>query len=165
MINAMRLNKYRLHLYDFRACLSFPFNERDLKVLSFLIDRILMCGKELISVSSFFLFSSSSSPCPRFHLYALLRDRCNRAAAPCSSHRRQHPVLVYVNIRFPAIRSDFDFAFKMSQLVFSVIGDSNVRRNMTPFNVRDRPGLSDAQVLSCSRLEVLPDARFSCGYT
>ena len=46
----------------------------------------------------------------------------------------------------------------MSQLVFSVIGDSNVRRNMTPFNVRDRPGLSDAQVLSCSRLEVLPDA-------
>ena len=29
---------------------------------------------------------------------------------------------------------------------------------MTPFNIRDRPGLSDAQVLSCTRLEVLPDA-------
>ena len=41
---------------------------------------------------------------------------------------------------------------------FSVIGDSNVRRNMTPFNIRDRPGMADAQVLSCSRLEVLPDA-------
>ena len=54
MINAMRLNKYRLHLYDFRACLSFPFNERDLKVLSFLIDRILLCEKELFSVSSFY---------------------------------------------------------------------------------------------------------------
>ena len=27
---------------------------------------------------------------------------------------------------------------------------------MTPFNIRDRPGLSDAQVLSCTRLEVLP---------
>lgn len=41
---------------------------------------------------------------------------------------------------------------------FTVIGDSNVSRNMTPFNVRDRPGLSDAQVISCSRLTVLPDA-------
>ena len=42
--------------------------------------------------------------------------------------------------------------------LFTVVGDSNVRRNMTPFNVRDRPGLVDAQVLACSRLEVLPDA-------
>ena len=42
--------------------------------------------------------------------------------------------------------------------LFSIIGDSNVRNNMTPFNIRDRPGLSDAQVLSSSRLEVLPDA-------
>ena len=29
---------------------------------------------------------------------------------------------------------------------------------MTPFNVRDRPGLSDAQLLAASRLDVLPDA-------
>ena len=42
--------------------------------------------------------------------------------------------------------------------MFSVIGDSNVKNNMTPFNIRDRPGLSDAQVLSASSLEVLPDA-------
>ena len=41
---------------------------------------------------------------------------------------------------------------------FSILGDSNVSRNMTPFNVRDRPGLSDAQVLSCSKLQVMPDA-------
>ena len=41
--------------------------------------------------------------------------------------------------------------------VFTVIGDSNVRQNMTPFNVRDRPGLSDAQLLSCTRLDLLPD--------
>ena len=42
--------------------------------------------------------------------------------------------------------------------LFTVIGDSNVQQNMTPFNTRDRPGLSDAQVLRSSRLEVLPDA-------
>ena len=42
--------------------------------------------------------------------------------------------------------------------VFSVVGDSNVRQNMTPFNIRDRPGLSDAQLLTASSLEVLPDA-------
>lgn len=42
--------------------------------------------------------------------------------------------------------------------LFTIIGDSNVSRNMTPFNVRDRPGLSDAQVLSCSKLQVMPDA-------
>ena len=42
--------------------------------------------------------------------------------------------------------------------LFTVIGDSNVQQNMTPFNTRDRPGLSDAQVLSSSRLHVLPDA-------
>ena len=42
--------------------------------------------------------------------------------------------------------------------IFSIIGDSNVRQNMTPFNVRDRPGLSDAQLLAASRLDVLPDA-------
>ena len=42
--------------------------------------------------------------------------------------------------------------------VFSIIGDSNVRQNMTSFNIRDRAGLSDAQVLTASRLEVLPDA-------
>ena len=42
--------------------------------------------------------------------------------------------------------------------LFSIIGDSNVRQNMTPFNIRDRPGLADAQVLSSARPEVLPDA-------
>lgn len=42
--------------------------------------------------------------------------------------------------------------------LFSIIGDSNVRNNMNDFNIRDRLGLSDAQVLSATRLDVLPDA-------
>ena len=69
-------------------------------------------------------------------------------------------VLGDVNFRFPAsCLSDELRAFTMSvPQLFTVVGDSNVRRNMTPFNVRDRPGLVDAQVLACSRLEVLPDA-------
>ena len=45
-----------------------------------------------------------------------------------------------------------------SPLLFTVVGDSNVGLNMSPFNVRDRPGMTDAQVLTCSRLQVLPDA-------
>ena len=42
--------------------------------------------------------------------------------------------------------------------LFTIIGDSNVRQNMTPFNVRDRAGLAEAQVLTAGRLGVLPDA-------
>ena len=41
-----------------------------------------------------------------------------------------------------------------SQLLFSLIGDSNVKRNMTPTACRDRPHMMSAQVLLCSRLEV-----------
>ena len=42
--------------------------------------------------------------------------------------------------------------------LFTVVGDSNVSQNMTPFNIRDRAGLADAQVLTAGRLAVLPDA-------
>ena len=43
-------------------------------------------------------------------------------------------------------------------LIFTIIGDSNVSQNMIPLNIEHRPGLCDAQVLSCSRIAVLPDA-------
>ena len=38
--------------------------------------------------------------------------------------------------------------------VFSIIGDSNVRRHMNPTNCRDRPPMTKAQVLPCTKLEV-----------
>ena len=66
-----------------------------------------------------------------------------------------------VDFLFPVFPVTSLFAFQVAMSIsrlFSIIGDSNVRQNMTPFNVRDRPGLSDAQVLSAARLEVLPDA-------
>ena len=67
-----------------------------------------------------------------------------------------------VNFRFPVSGCHSneivsDFRMSISRL-FSIIGDSNVRNNMTPFNIRDRPGISDAQILSAHRLDVLPDA-------
>lgn len=39
--------------------------------------------------------------------------------------------------------------------VFTLIGDSNVRNNMNPTNCRDRPLMSSAQVLICTKLPVL----------
>ena len=42
--------------------------------------------------------------------------------------------------------------------VFTLIGDSNLRRHMSPLNCRDRPLMSGAQHLSCGRIEVLPEA-------
>lgn len=38
--------------------------------------------------------------------------------------------------------------------IFSVIGDSNVRRHMNPTNCRDRPLMSSAQVIPCTKLGV-----------
>ena len=42
--------------------------------------------------------------------------------------------------------------------VFSLIGDSNVHRNMNSTNCRDRPLMSDAQVIPCGRLSVFAKA-------
>ena len=42
--------------------------------------------------------------------------------------------------------------------LFSLIGDSNVQRSMNSTNCRDRPMMSDAQVIPCGRLEVLAEA-------
>jgi hypothetical protein len=38
--------------------------------------------------------------------------------------------------------------------VFSIVGDSNVRTHMNPTNVRDRPLMSAAQVIFCTKLAV-----------
>ena len=43
-------------------------------------------------------------------------------------------------------------------MLFSVIGDSNVRRHMNPMNCRDRPLMSGAQVVLCGRAEVFKEA-------
>ena len=40
------------------------------------------------------------------------------------------------------------------QLIFSLIGDSNVKRHMNPMNCRDRPPMQEAQLLVCTRREV-----------
>ena len=47
----------------------------------------------------------------------------------------------------------------MSQdLVFTLLGDSNIQRSMNSTNCRDRPLMSDAQVIPCGRLELLAEA-------
>ena len=46
--------------------------------------------------------------------------------------------------------------FTMSQArVFSLIGDSNVKRHMNPTNCRDRPAMIEAQVIPCTKISVL----------
>ena len=42
--------------------------------------------------------------------------------------------------------------------VFSIVGDSNIKRNMTRLNRRASPLMADAQVLSCSSLASLSDS-------
>lgn len=47
----------------------------------------------------------------------------------------------------------------MSQArAFSLIGDSNIQRNMGSLNCRYRPLMSNAQVIPCGRLDILPEA-------
>ena len=44
----------------------------------------------------------------------------------------------------------------MSQArVFSIVGDSNVKRHMNPMSCRDRPMMSGAQVIQCGRAALL----------
>ena len=50
-------------------------------------------------------------------------------------------------------------AFTMSQArVFSLIGDSNLRRHLNSTNCRDRPLMSGSQQIPCGRIEVLAEA-------
>ena len=42
--------------------------------------------------------------------------------------------------------------------MFSLIGDSNVQRNMNSTNCRDRPLMSEAQVIPCGRLSLLAES-------
>ena len=46
----------------------------------------------------------------------------------------------------------------MAMAIFTLIGDSNVKRHMTPMNCRDRPLMTGSQVLQCGRLEVLAES-------
>lgn len=41
--------------------------------------------------------------------------------------------------------------------IFSVLGDSNVQRNLVGLTVRDRPIMSGAQLIPCGRLEVVAE--------
>ena len=46
----------------------------------------------------------------------------------------------------------------MSQLrSFTIVGDSNIKRNVTKTNTRACPQLSGAQVLSCQKIELLDE--------
>ena len=48
--------------------------------------------------------------------------------------------------------------FTMSQLrSFTIVGDSNIKRNVTKTNTRACPQLSGAQVLSCQKIELLDE--------
>lgn len=42
-------------------------------------------------------------------------------------------------------------------LIFTLIGDSNVKTHMSTMNCRDRPLMTSAQVLHCGRIEVLSE--------
>ena len=46
----------------------------------------------------------------------------------------------------------------MSSRIFSVIGDSNIKRHMNPTNCRDRPLMCGAQVLPCGKAALLSEA-------
>ena len=48
------------------------------------------------------------------------------------------------------------YNFKMDK-IFSVIGDSNVKRHLNPTNCRDRPRMSSAQLIPCGKLEILSE--------
>ena len=41
--------------------------------------------------------------------------------------------------------------------VFTIVGDSNVRRHMTALNCRASPSMSGAQVKTCGKLEALSE--------
>ena len=41
---------------------------------------------------------------------------------------------------------------------FSIVGDSNIQRHMSPLNCRDRPLMSGAQLVPCGRLVVLAES-------
>ena len=42
-------------------------------------------------------------------------------------------------------------------LLFSLIGDSNVRRNMTPFNCHDRPAQLSAETKICGKIDIFAE--------
>ena len=41
--------------------------------------------------------------------------------------------------------------------VYALVGDSNVRRHMSPQNCRDRPPMAEAQVKICGKIEALSE--------
>ena len=47
--------------------------------------------------------------------------------------------------------------------VYSLLGDSNVQRNMNTTNCRDRPLMSEAQVIPCGRLDLLAESLCQVG--
>jgi len=50
----------------------------------------------------------------------------------------------------------------MAQLrVFSLVGDSNVRRNMNESNCLDRPLMSGAETITCTKLALFPQSLFA----
>ena len=63
---------------------------------------------------------------------------------------------------FASVRHFFSCSVRVLTMsiarVFSLLGDSNIQRNMNTTNCRDRPLMSEAQVIPCGRLEVLAEA-------
>ena len=62
--------------------------------------------------------------------------------------------------RFPISFSNFESPRKMSLMspLFTIIGDSNVRRNMTGLNVASREAMKSAQIIDCDKIASLESA-------
>ena len=61
------------------------------------------------------------------------------------------PSFNFSGLRFTSVKMSLD-------RVFSLLGDSNIQRNMNSTTCRDRPMMSEAQVIPCGRMELLAEA-------
>ena len=110
----------------------------------------------LVAVHAGALVSSAIDPRARVD-FSCSRSRSHFPTFPAFPFYRPNK---YLHVFKTLLRRNEQFDFtEMSQvLVFSLLGDSNVIRNMTPFNCRDRPVMKDAQVIPCGRLDLLAEA-------
>ena len=70
-------------------------------------------------------------------------------------------IIVEVETTWFKFRTEKDFVlelpvFTMSR-IFSIVGDSNVKRHLNPMNCRDRPLMSGCQLLQCGRAALLAE--------
>ena len=86
--------------------------------------------------------------------------RCSRDAllsrSPASIALAVHRSLV-VPLSLHLVALCFVAKMTFASHVFSLLGDSNVKRHMNPINCRDRPLMSNCQVLPCGKLSMLAE--------